>query len=128
MEKKFGFLRFIGTMWKVIAWIVLVVGILASIGALLVNILGGGLMGSMMSQFGQDYGWSGGMPVALSVVSGVVGFIFGLILTLIYFVVLYAVGELIFLLLAIEENTRETTLWMRTWGASAGQQQMLPPA
>lgn len=128
MEKKFGFLRFIGTVWKVIAWIVLVVGVIISTGVLLMNILSGGVMGSIMGQLGQDYGWSGGMPVALSVISGVVGFIFGLILTLIYFVALYAMGELIFLLLAIEENTRETTLWMRSWGAGIPQQRVPPLA
>jgi hypothetical protein len=103
MEKKFRILRIIGTMWKVLAWVALISGVLASLGLLLVGVLGSG--GFMLRLFGQEPGM---MPGAEGVVSSVLGFIVGLIGTIIYFLILYAVGELIYLLLAIEENTRQT--------------------
>jgi hypothetical protein len=118
MEKKFRVLRIIGTLWKVLAWITLVIGVLSSFGILLAGILGSG--GLVLRYFGQD---PGVMPGAISAVSGIVGFITGLIASIIYFLILYAVGELIFLLLAIEENTRLTVDWIRYQASSATQAQ-----
>jgi len=109
MEKKFKVLRFIGTIWKILAWIVLIVGILSSIGVLLMSILGGGLL----SQLGQEYGQMPDASWFFGTVGGVVAFIVSLIVTIIYFLMLYAVGELIYLLLAIEENTRLASPWMQ---------------
>jgi UPF0716 family protein affecting phage T7 exclusion len=103
LEKRFQVLRIMGTLWKVLAWITLIVGVLSSLGILLVGILGSG--GFVLRYFGQD---PGVMPGAMSAVSGIVGFIAGLVATIIYFLILFAIGELIFLLLAIEENTRLT--------------------
>jgi len=99
MEKKFKVLRIIGTVWKIMAWIVLVLGVLSSFGVLLSSIFGGGLMRSFAEQ--QGYG----LPV-MGIVGGVVGLVGGLIVTLIQFLMFYAMGQLIYLLLAIEENTR----------------------
>lgn len=103
MEKKFRVLRIIGTLWKVLAWIVLVGGILSSLGILLVGVLGSG--GSLLRLFGQE---AGVVPGALGIVSSIFGFVVALVFTIIYFLILYAVGELIDLLLAIEANTRKT--------------------
>jgi hypothetical protein len=102
MERKFRVLRIIGTLWKVLAWVALIAGVLSSVGVLLIGILGSGQL--VWRYFGQDPGAVSG---AVSVVSGIVGFVAGLIATIIYFLVVYAVGELIDLLLAIEENTRQ---------------------
>jgi hypothetical protein len=102
MEQRFRILRIIGTLWKVFAWITLIVGVLSSLGILLIGVLGSG--GLVLRYFGQDPGL---MPGVMSIVSGIVGFIAGLIATFITFLVLYAIGELIDLLLAIEENTRQ---------------------
>ncbi|MFO7741955.1 MAG: hypothetical protein R6X31_06540 [Anaerolineae bacterium] len=102
MEKKFRVLHIIGTLWKVFAWITLIGGILLAIGILLAGILGSG--GMILRQFSQDPRL---MPGAVGVVSGIAGFIITVIATVIYFLILYAVGELIDLLLAIEENTRQ---------------------
>ena len=118
MEKRFRVLPIIGTLWKVLAWITLIVGVLSSIGILLVGILGSG--GFVWRYFGQDPAM---MPGAVSAVSGIVGFIAGLVATIIYFFVLYAIGELIFLLLAIEENTRQTADWAEYQAGSATQVQ-----
>jgi len=108
MENKFRVLRIIGTLWKILAWIALIGGILLAIGVLLIGILGSG--GIILRQFGQDPSL---MPGAVGVVSGIAGFIISVIISIIYFLMLYAVGELIYLLLAIEENTRQTMHLMR---------------
>lgn len=118
MEKKFKVLRVVGTLWKILAWVTLITGILSSIGVLLFGILGSS--GDILRQFGQQPGM---MPRAMGMVSGVVGFFVTLIVTAVYFLILYAVGELIFLLLAIEENTRLTVDWMQYWSGSANQAQ-----
>jgi len=101
MDKKYRVLRTIATLWKVLAWILLIVGILSSLGILLIGILGSG--GLVLRYLGQDPGLVRG---AMSTVSGIVGFMGGLIATIVYFLILYAIGELIDLLLSIEENTR----------------------
>lgn len=103
MERKFNVLRVIGTLWKVLAWITLIGGILFSLGILLVGVLGSG--GALLRLFGQE---SAALPGAMGLVSSVVGFGIALVSALIYFLILYAVGDLIYLLLAIEENTRQT--------------------
>lgn len=125
MEKKFSVLRIIGTLWKILAWITLVVGILFSLGILLVGLLGSG--GAILSTLGQDMR---GVPSAMGIVSSIVGFLFALVMTIMYFLVLYAVGDLIYLLLAIEENTRRTVRYMREAGREAGEaeQTAAPPA
>ena len=102
MKKKFGTLRVIGTFWKVVAWIELIVGILSSIGILLAGILGTSVPWSNLEQFGLAP-WA---PQAFGLVGGIVGFFASLVATIIWFLLTYAVGEFIYLLLSIEENTR----------------------
>lgn len=119
MEKKFRVLRIIGTLWKVLAWITLIGGILLSFAILLGGILGSGAAIPLFrpeTRFG---------PTASIIVSSVVGFIFGLIITALYFLILYAVGELIYLLLAIERNTRQTVQLMQG-GAPEEAEQVSP--
>ncbi len=114
MEKKFRVLRIIGTIWKILAWIVLIIGILSSVGVLLTSVFGGG----MLHQFGQQYR----MPQPswlFSVAGGVIVFIGSLFITIVYFLLLYAIGELIYLLLAIEENTRLAAQWIQAHPAPA---------
>ncbi len=71
------------------------------------GILGSGDM--IFRQFGPGSDVMSGM---VGVVSGIVGFITAVIISIIYFLALYAIGEFIDLLLAIEENTRETAQLM----------------
>lgn len=110
MEKKFKALRFIGTVWKVLAWITLIIGVLSSVGMLLASIFGGGVL----SQFGQQYGEMPWVSWVFGLTGGIVAFGVSLIFTIIYFLLLYAVGEFIYLLLAIEENTRLTVQWIQS--------------
>ncbi|MFO7908230.1 MAG: hypothetical protein R6U98_36665 [Pirellulaceae bacterium] len=123
MKKKFKVLRIIGTLWKMLAWIVLVGGILSSIGILLAGLL---VDGGLSSQFGQQMGQSPLGPFVTGARVAVVGFIGGLIVTAGCFLVLYAVGEMIYLQLAIEENTRLTTQWIQ-YQVEAGQQSYQTP-
>ena len=101
MEKKFKILHILGAIWKILAWIALVVGLLSSVGLLLMSIFGG----EMVRQFipPEQMPWS---PRLFGVAGGIVTFVTSLILTIIHFLMLYAAGEFVFLLLAIEENTR----------------------
>lgn len=109
VEKRFKILRVIGTIWKILAWIALVGGVLAAIGALLGSIFGG----SMLNQLGQQYGYAPGASQTFGLVGGIAGFVGLLIVSIVYFLVLYAVGEVIYLMLSIEENTRLTSQWVQ---------------
>jgi len=108
LDKKFTVLRIIGTVYKVLAWIVLALGILAALGFLAAGIWGEARAVSTPGVFPRSYvplmGIAGGIVGALGIVLGA-GF---------YFLFLYAFGEAIYLALAIEENTRETAQYLRS--------------
>ena len=106
MEKKFRALRIIGTVFKILAWIELALGILAAIGILVSGIMGGALYGTG----GRDILGAGMMGGLLG---GLVGGLFVFIIAVLYFLILYATGEFIYLGLAVEENTRETAVLLR---------------
>ncbi len=97
VPKRFGVLRLMGTLLKVIAWIVLIVTILAAVGLVLVG--NSGLTVPVTELYNTDaLGQMGGIAVGLGV----------LVMGLIYFLILYASGESLHLQLAVEENTRLT--------------------
>jgi uncharacterized membrane protein len=100
VPKRFGVLRFFGTLLKVIAWIVLVLSVLSAIGAALA---GGTLVGFIP---GADDNPT--LASALQTGSGILIGLTVLILGLIYFLILYVTGESLHLNLAVEENTRLT--------------------
>ncbi len=95
MDRRFTALRVIGTVFKVLAWISLILGLLGAIGALIVGFTLSGSQGLL----GLDLGG----PLA-----GIAVFIVSLIIAVFSFLCLYAVGESVYLALAIEENTRHT--------------------
>ena len=97
VPKRFGVLRLVGTLLKVIAWIVLIVSILGAIGLVLMENSGLQLPIANVYDTGA-LGQTGGIFVGLGV----------LIVGLIYFLILYASGESLHLQLAVEENTRLT--------------------
>ena len=100
MQQKFRILRIVAVIWKVLAWIVLVISVLGGCGVLAFSVMAGGNTGVR----GADLGF-GPMGGALGGVISAAVFIFGGVL---YFVLLYAFSELIDVMLALEENTRLT--------------------
>ncbi|OQA19421.1 MAG: hypothetical protein BWY63_01734 [Chloroflexi bacterium ADurb.Bin360] len=105
MEKRFGVLRFIATLWKILAWVVLVLGLLGAIATLVGGLAGGFLDTAMLRQLGLPSDLGGTF-------FGVAGFLGILIGSVLQFFGLYAVGEIITVFLSIEENTRATRLWI----------------
>ncbi|MCB0044117.1 MAG: hypothetical protein KDD92_01670 [Caldilineaceae bacterium] len=98
VAKRFGVLRFISNLLKVLAWIILALSMIAAI-ALVVT--GSNIAATFagISPLGEALFQSGG---------GIVAGIGLLFLGLIYFLIFYAAGEGIQAQLAIEENTRLT--------------------
>lgn len=98
VPKRFGVLRFIGNLLKVVAWVVLV---LAVIGAIAVAVAGTTLVPL----------FSGALPGTEQILASGGGIVAGLVmlfLGLIYFLLFYGLGEGIQMQLAMEENTRLT--------------------
>ncbi len=108
MEKRFRSLRIIGSIFKILAWVVLVLGILGGIIMVVAGLAGGlsglrGIGGNAGSAAGALGGLVGGFAVGI-------GAIFAAVL---YFLCLYSAGDAIYLALAIEENTRETAYYLK---------------
>ena len=103
MEKRFRALRTIGTLFKIFAWIELVVVILLAI-----LIVIGGSVGSLDQALGQALpGIAVGSVLGAIVTGGVI-----LLAGVVYFLLLYAAAEGIYVILSIEENTRLTAVAM----------------
>jgi hypothetical protein len=99
MQKKYSVLRIIATINKVIAWIVLVLGVLGGCVSLAAGLLPGlTATGSRTAPALVMGGLATGLATS-------VGAIF---LAVIYFLVFYSFGEMIYLLIDLEENTRAT--------------------
>jgi Zn-dependent protease with chaperone function len=105
IEKRYKLLHVISTIFKIVAWIVLILGLLASIGALVLS-LTGGLLSDDMGVIGPRII----TPMRL----GIPAFLVGLLITLLNFCTWYAAGALIALFIAIEENTRATAQWLES--------------
>jgi hypothetical protein len=98
MQKRFGVLRIVATIYKVLAWIVLVIGVLGACGSIALGALPA-LGGAGARSLGLGAGGLLG-----GVVMGLVAIFFAVL----YFLLLYAFGEMVYLLIALEENTRLT--------------------
>ena len=99
VEKKYSALRFVSGLFKVLAWIELVLSI---VGAIVVVILGFVGTASSVSDI-----YALGVLASLGIG---VGMIIGGLIT---FVVLKAVSEIYQIIVSIEYNTRETAYLMR---------------
>jgi vacuolar-type H+-ATPase subunit I/STV1 len=113
MEKRYRALRVIGTIYKVLGGIAGIVTILLALGICATSVLGGAAMDEFSREFGGDIGIPG-------LLSGFLGGVIGTVLVLIYgfgfSVTLYALGEGVYLLLALEENTRATVALLQQRG------------
>jgi len=94
MERKFKALQTISVIFKVIAWIMGVAGV---IGFIVMLIIGAAL--PRYAGYGTPFG-------ALGAFSGIGMAFYILIMAVISFISFYAAAELILVILAIEENTR----------------------
>lgn len=110
MEKRYKALRIIGTIYKVLGIIAGVITILVAIGLCGTSVLGGAAIDNLGRQFGGDIGVGGlfggifgGLLLSLAAI------IYGGFITL----TLYAAGEGVYLLLALEENTRTTAMLLQ---------------
>lgn len=95
MDRRFTALHVIGSIFKVFAWIALILGILLAVLSL--------VLGFTMTLPFQIVGLQEGGALV-----GVGGFVVSLILALLLYLSFYAAGEFVYLLLAVEENTRRT--------------------
>jgi len=118
MERRYRALRTLSTVYRVFAWIALVLGILAGLAILTLGVIGIG--GRLFATYGGRLTLG---DVILSTVSqggliaGIVGFLVALLTSGFYFLLLYAVSELILVALSVEENTRETAYYLRGEGS-----------
>ena len=106
MQTKFGVLKFISGFYKVVGIIIGVITILSALGICLISILGA-TSASGLNQNLQN----SGLPLALgasSVFVGIISAIGTIVGGALAALGLYAFGELISLLIALEENTRAT--------------------
>lgn len=108
MEKRFRVLRLIAIVFKVLAWISLVGGILGGLVMLALMVVGGG---STLGDLGTTASLMGG------VVGGLMVFFMAVVVSILTFIQLFAIGEAILLALAIEENTRETAYYLKGGGS-----------
>ncbi|MEW6567032.1 MAG: hypothetical protein AB1449_02475 [Chloroflexota bacterium] len=117
MEKRYGALRIVGTVYKVLGIIAAVLTVLAVLAMCGTSVLGGAALGSMGRQFGQDLGMGGWF-------SGVMGGVFVSIAAILYggiiAVTMYAFGEMIYLLIALEENTHTTAMMLQGQAGAVG--------
>ena len=95
MDRRFTALRVIGTVFKILAWISLILGLITAVGMLIIGFTLTGESGLL----GFDLGGS---------LAGVAMFVVFVIVAVFGFLSLYAIGEAVYLFLAIEENTRRT--------------------
>jgi hypothetical protein len=112
MDKRFRALRVVAVVWKVLAWIVLIAGILAALFVVVI--------GAIQGRFGEPsmvLAMVPGIKMVTGLIPGVIAGV-GLALgALIQFVLMYAFGEVIELGLALEQNTRETAYYLKGEGA-----------
>ena len=116
MEKRYKALRALSTVYRVLAWIALVVGVLVGLGILTLSIIGVRPLTAYRTRLTPMFYFPFGILQG-GIVAGIVGFLVALLASGFYFLLLYAVSEMIFLVLSIEENTRETAYYLRGEGS-----------
>lgn len=96
MKKRFGVLRVLSSVLKIL-------GIVAAVSAIL-----GGVITFVMSFAGADLFSSMGFDAASGVLVGLMGSFAIILVGLLYAIMLYGYGELLMLLVSIEDNTYRT--------------------
>lgn len=109
MEKRYRALRLIGSVYKVLGIIMGVLTILIVLSLCVTSIFGSSLLNELGRQYGNGgtMGGAGGVVLGLLMSLGAIIYGGGMAVTL------YALGEGIYLLIALEENTRATALLLQ---------------
>ena len=105
MKKQYGALRVVGMVYKVLGIVTAVITLLIVLGICGFSVLGGAAIGSLGEELGSETvlgGFLGSTLGGLLVAVPVILYGAGMAITL------YALGEGIYLLLALEQNTRLT--------------------
>lgn len=112
MEKRYTALRVVGTLYKVLGIIAAVITALVVIGICIAAAAGGAAWGRILEDMG-EFGpymmpgaWGGALGGALIAIAVI---LYGGLIS----ISLYAAGEGIYLLLALEENTRATAILLQ---------------
>ena len=106
MEKHFRVLRFVGTVYKIVGIIVGAFTLLGALGICLTSILGGTAFENVLQTL--PNGGGQGLGILGGVLGGVIASLIIIIGGGIYAISIYALGEGVYLLIALEENTRRT--------------------
>ena len=96
MKKRFGILKMLASILKVMGIVVAALAVLGGLGALIMSIAGG----DIWSSFGYDA--NSGFLV------GLVGSLGIVVVGVLYAVILYGYGEMLMLFLSMEDNTFKT--------------------
>jgi hypothetical protein len=110
MKKRYRALRVIGSVYKVLGVIVAAFTLIGVLGVCASGALGGLAMGRMGQDFRQSFGLGEFLGGA---VGGVVFALFATLYGSVGAVTFYGMGELIYLLIGLEQNTRETAAMLR---------------
>ena len=108
METKFRALRLVALICRVIAWAVLIGGAVIALLAI--------VLGAVQGRAGGPSPLFVNLPVAARIIGPVSGLIAGvaiLLAALLQFLLILAGSEVIHLVLALEESTRETAYYLR---------------
>jgi hypothetical protein len=114
METKYRALRTIATIFKVLGWVILILGILSACGTSAAMFLGG----AAMMGFGGTGGGGDAGPL-WAAIAAIVTFIVMIITVGLYALILIAASEGIQVFLDIEENTRDMARRLAQRGATA---------
>lgn len=110
-EKKFRVLRLIGTLYKAIGIIVGLIAILSAVVMIIVGVFGGDVLGNwtqMLPNMQPAYPGQPAPDMAMNAFAGITMAVMGLLWGLLIAIMLYGAGELMYLYIAVEENTRIT--------------------
>ena len=107
MENRYSALRLIGTLYKILGAILAILTLLSVLGICATSFLGGAAFENIQQDLGGDIS---GVGLLGSVAGGILISLFLLVTSGGLAVSLYAIGEGIYLLIALEENTRETVI------------------
>jgi hypothetical protein len=106
MEKRYSALRTIGTVYKILGVIAGIITLLVTLSICVTSIFGTPIFYNMMHQYGSSgMGRSFG-SVFVGIIASLLAIVYGGGLT----VTLYGFGEGVYLLIALEENTRAMRL------------------